>query len=66
MRQHDMTQLIYAIMSMNTFTVGTAERLLHEYYHGDGAYSMLIQEHLPRVMLGRQKDIHLRLLCSHV
>lgn len=55
MQPHHTTQLVYAIMSANDFTVDVAEKLLREYYFGDGAYSTLIQQHLPRVMLGRQK-----------
>ena len=55
MQPHHTTKLVYAIMSDNNFTVDVANRLLREYYFGDDAYSTLIQQHVPRVMLGRQK-----------
>ena len=55
MQPHNNTKLVYALMSDNNFTVDVANMLLRNYYFGDDAYSTLIQQHLPRVMLGRQK-----------
>lgn len=55
MQPHHTTKLVYALMSDNNFTVDVANMLLRNYYFGDDAYSTLIQQHLPRVMLGRQK-----------
>lgn len=55
MQSHNTTKLVYALMSDNNFTVDVADMLLRNYYFGDDAHSTLIQQHLPRVMLGRQK-----------